>query len=335
MLARLKFLLLVPVAIAALVIYLDWSGDRRSGPLLSDLRTLPIESRGTPAGAGNLIGIETRLQPADYQSRQRLKMKFATYLEQAREAGLLTASTVVVLPEHVGTGLFALGEKPEVQQARTLRDAMQWMALSNPWDYLRALLDGHRRDDRRTEAVLLLKAERMAADYQAIFGELAREFGVTLVAGSIVLPEPRLDDGRLRSGDGPLRQVSLTFDPQGRPLGALQYKHALGRYEKRYSAGPDDPRTSLLDTAAGPLAVQLGCDAYRQAPPAGAALLAIPGAPEDALASCGVAPEPALPHVAVRTLGMPWNLLGSPRRAASQSHSQPVRISNLWLPAPQ
>ena len=38
----------------------------------------------------------------------------------------------MVLPEHVGTGLFALGEKPEVQQARTLRDAMQWMALSNP-----------------------------------------------------------------------------------------------------------------------------------------------------------------------------------------------------------
>ncbi len=127
-------------------------------------------------------------------------------LAQARDAGLLTDKTIVVLPEHVGTGLFALGEKPEVQQARTLRDAMQWMALSNPWQYLRALSGGNPRDDRRTEAVLLLKAERMAADYQAIFGELAREFGVTLVAGSIVLPEPSLEAGRLRLDDGPLRQ---------------------------------------------------------------------------------------------------------------------------------
>lgn len=329
---RLKLLLLVPVALVALVIYLDWTGDRRSGPLLSDLRTLPIESLGVASGRGNLIGIETRLQPADYQSRERLKLKFATYLAQARDAGLLTDKTIVVLPEHVGTGLFALGEKPEVQQARTLRDAMQWMALSNPWQYLRALSGGNPRDDRRTEAVLLLKAERMAADYQAIFGELAREFGVTLVAGSIVLPEPRLEAGRLRLDDGPLRQVSLTFDPQGRPLAPLQYKQHLGRYERRYSVAPQDYRPTLLPTPAGALAVLLGCDAYRQPVPPGADMLAVPGAPDELAAGCPDGVRPTLPHVAVRTLGMPWNLLGSPRRPASTTHSEPVRITNHWLP---
>lgn len=129
---------------------------------------------------------------------------------------MLSERTIVVLPEHVGTGLFALGEKPEVQQARTLRDAMQWMALSNPGSYLRALT-GNQGDDRRTGAVLRLKARQMAEDYQAIFGGLAREFGITLVAGSIVLPEPYLENDRLRIGDGPLRQVSLTFDGRGKP----------------------------------------------------------------------------------------------------------------------
>ncbi|MGE4408088.1 carbon-nitrogen hydrolase [Pseudomonas sp.] len=328
-----KLLLLLVLAGVAFALYLDWTRDRRSGPLLSDLRILPIDSRGRPGNAGNLLGIETRLQPADYQSRERLQLKFATYLQQAADAGLLNDKTIVVLPEHVGTGLFALGEKPEVQQARTLRDAMQWMALSNPGHYLRALT-GHQGDDRRTGAVLRLKARRMAEDYQRIFGELAGRFGVTLVAGSIVLPEPYLDGGRLRVGKGPLRQVSLTFDAHGKPLGALQYKHALSRYERRYSIAPVIAPRPTLDTPAGPLAVLLGCDAYLQPIPAMAQLLAIPGAPANPQAHCGGAldglPE-AIPHMAVRTLGLPWNLLGSPRRPAPPGPGIPVQISNLWL----
>jgi len=226
-------------------------------------------------------------QPADYQSRERLQLKFRTYLKQAAEAGMLSERTVVVLPEHVGTGLFALGEKPEVQQARTLRDAMQWMALSNPGSYLRALPD-NQGNDRRTGAVLRLKARQMAEEYQNVFGGLAREFGVTLVAGSIVLPEPYLENDQLMIGDGPLRQVSLTFDGRGKPLGTLQYKQALSRYERRYSVAPIPERRRLIETPAGSLAVLLGCDAYLEQPPAEAKLLAVPGALADPQASCGI-----------------------------------------------
>ncbi|MBA1278487.1 MULTISPECIES: carbon-nitrogen hydrolase [Pseudomonadaceae] len=327
-----KLLGLTALALAALIIYLDWTGDRRSGPLLSDLRTLPINSQGQPGSAGNLLGIETRLMPADYQSRERLQLKFTTYLDQARDAGLLNPRTIVVLPEHVGTGLFALGEKPEVQQARTLRDAMQWMALSNPWDYVRALFaneGGH----HRTEAVLKIKGQQMADDYQLIFGNLARDYGVTLVAGSIVLPEPRLEDGSLRIGDGPLRQVSLSFAADGQPIGPLQYKMALSRYERRYSQAPDLP-SSTLPTPAGRLAVLIGCDGYIRQPPADAELLALPGMRDNPHASCATAPLPqtSLPRMEVRTFGLPWNLVGSPRRPAPQHYNAPVQLNNLWLP---
>lgn len=330
----LKLLALLVLAIGGLAIYLNWTGDRRSGPLLSDLRTLPIHSVGVPGDDGNLLGIETRLQPADYQSPERLRLKFATYLDQAREAGLLNPRTIVVLPEHVGTGLFALGEKPEVQQARTLRDAMQWTALSNPGRFLRALTGNQQKDDRRTAAVLLLKAKRMAEAYQAIFGELAAHYGVTLVAGSIVLPEPRLKDGRLRIGDGPLRQVSLTFDRSGQPIGPLQYKRALGRYERRYSAPPGHIQRQTLATPAGPLAVLIGCDAYLEALAPDAAVLAIPGARDDWAQACPDAAGIAAgerPYMAVRTLGVPWNLLGSPRKPARKPHGTPVQLTNLWL----
>lgn len=327
-----KILGLTALALAALILYLDWTHDRRSGPLLSDLRTLPINSQGMPGHAGNLLGIETRLMPADYQSPERLQLKLRTYLDQARDAGLLNARTVVVLPEHIGTGLFALGEKPEVQQARTLRDAMQWMALSNPWDYLRALL-GNEGDDRRTEAVLKIKAQQMADDYQQIFGGLAKEYGVTLVAGSIVLPEPRLESGQLHIGHGPLQQVSLSFAADGHPLEPLQYKQALSRYERRYSQA-SDVKVATLTTPAGRLAVLIGCDGYRGPLPSDAELLAIPGAREDVSATCAITSpqDMALPRMEVRTLGLPWNLVGSPHRPARTPHSEPVQLNNLWLP---
>ncbi len=328
-----KLLGVAVLALAALVIYLDWTRDRRSGPLLSDLRLLPIESQGQPGETGNLLGIETRLLPADYQSRERLRLKFATYLDQARAAGLLNARTVVVLPEHVGTGLFALGEKPEVQQARTLRDAMQWMALSNPWDYLRALLNNE-GDDRRTEAVLKIKAREMARDYQDIFGDLAKAYGVTLVAGSIVLPEPYINEGRLQVGSGPLRQVSLSFTPDGNLLGPLQYKQNLSRYERRYSQAPENHTPSALQTPAGRLVVLLGCDGYTRHVAEDAELLAVPGARDDPLETCGanVGTTTKLARMDVYTLGLPWNLVGSPRRPTRHLHGEPVRLNNLWLP---
>lgn len=333
---RSTFKLLVPVVLGAVALatYLVWTQDRRSGPLLSDLRTLPIESEGTPGDAGNLLAIEVKLLAADYQSRERLHMRFATYLEQARAAGLLNERTIVVLPEHVGTGLFALGERAEVQQARSLRDAMQWTALGNPWKFLRALLDNQSKD-RRTEAVLRIKAGRMAEDYQTIFGGLARDYAVTLVAGSIVLPEPHLERQRLHVGTGPLRQVSLTFDHQGQPIGPLQYKYALSRYERRYSEAPGNRRAVTLDTAAGRLAVALGCDGYWQAPPEDADFIVMPGALADPESSCPDALEPggATPRLEVRTLGLPWNLVGSPRQPARHRHGPPVQLHNRWLPA--
>lgn len=329
----LKLLVLFVLGAVALVTYLSWTQERRSGPLLSDLRKLPIESYGTPGDSGNLLAVEVKLLPADYQSRDRLHLRFATYLDQARAAGLLNSRTVVVLPEHVGTGLFALGEKAEVQQARSLRDAMQWTALSNPWKYLKALVE-NQSDDRRTEAVLRIKAERMAEDYQQIFSALAREYEVTLVAGSIVLPEPRLQQGVLRVGTGPLRQVSLTFDTQGQPIGPLQYKHNLSRYERRYSQPAETWSPATLATPAGRLAVLLGCDG-QLAPPGDADFLVVPGALADPTSTCPEHAQPAgdTPRLDVLTLGLPWNLVGSPRRPAQHRRGPPVQLHNLWLPA--
>ncbi|MFC3607099.1 carbon-nitrogen hydrolase [Stutzerimonas tarimensis] len=320
---RILFLTAAILGLISLGLYLQWTQDRRAGPLLSDLRPLTIEHQGSNRGLGNLLAIEVRLLPADYQSPERLHLRFASHLRQAQDAGLLGSQTVVALPEHVGTGLFAIGEKPEVQQARTLRDAMQWMALSNPLGYLRALLGNH-GEDRRTEAVLRMKARGTAAAYQSVFADLAREFEVTLVAGSLVLPEPYLSNGRLRPGSGPLRQVAAVFSPEGTILEPLLIKHHLSRYEQRYSAASHVARWyAEYETPAGSLTVMLGCDDPRQESerPAVAALIG---------SDC--APLPGAQHqVQVGTLGLPWNLAGSPRRPNPVVNAQPGRMLNAWI----
>lgn len=86
-------------------------------PLPSDLRIELALNHGVPGEHGNLLGIEPVLYPGDYQNLQRLHRKLSAYLEQARAQGLVSPRTVVVLPEHIGTWLWARGEKNELYQS--------------------------------------------------------------------------------------------------------------------------------------------------------------------------------------------------------------------------
>ena len=66
---------------------------------------------------------------------------------------------------------------------------------------------------------LRMRAGNRPGAYHQLFAGLAREYGVTLVAGSIVLPGPALVDGELQVGTGPLRNVTLVFGLDGKVLG--------------------------------------------------------------------------------------------------------------------
>jgi hypothetical protein len=123
-----------------------------------------------------------------------LHRKLAAYLQQARDQGLLNDKNhrrAARTCRHLADGQW---RKDELYQATTLKEAMNWLAVSNPLKFVRALIsaDG---DSCLDDAHLRMKAKGMAKDYQALFGGLAKEFDVTLVAGSIVLPEPSVMDG--------------------------------------------------------------------------------------------------------------------------------------------
>lgn len=266
--------------VAALAAYLIWTQERPVAHYLSDLRITLAVNEGQPAERGNLLGIQPELFPADYQSLERLHLKLSAYLQKAREQGLINDKTVVVLPEHVGTWLMLAGEKNELYQATHLKDAMNWLSISNPLQFLRAWISAT-GDNRMDDAYLRMKAPGMARDYQVLFGGLAKEFGVTLVAGSIALPNPSVNLGQLQVGHGALYNVSVVFAADGLPLGQPQ-RQLYPIYDERGFIEPGDENiVSVVDTPAGRLGVLIGSDSwypdnYRKLNEQGAQLIAVP-----------------------------------------------------------
>ncbi|WP_442514334.1 nitrilase-related carbon-nitrogen hydrolase [Pseudomonas promysalinigenes] len=249
------------VMIAAIGGYGLWTQQRPEGHYLSDLRIAVALNHGVPGERGNLLGIEPLLFPSDYQNLQRLHRKLAAYLEQARDQGLVGPRTVVVLPEHIGTWLWARGEKNELYQATRNRDAEQWLELGNPLRYGLAMLAA-RGDDRRADAHLRMKAQQMASDYQQLFGGLAKEFGVTLVAGSIVLPAPYVEQGVLHIGQGPLFNSSMVFAADGSLMGQPQHQQYPDSETRRYIHSGHPFPLQVLQTPAGRLGVLVGSDSW-------------------------------------------------------------------------
>ncbi|AZE90011.1 carbon-nitrogen hydrolase family protein [Pseudomonas orientalis] len=266
--------------VASLAAYLVWTQERPVAHYLSDLRITLAVNEGQPAERGNLLGIQPELFPADYQSLERLHLKLSAYLQKAREQGLINDKTVVVLPEHVGTWLMLTGEKNELYQATHLKDAMNWLSISNPLQFLRAWISAT-GDNRMDDAYLRMKAPGMARDYQVLFGGLAKEFGVTLVAGSIALPNPSVTLGQLQVGHGALYNVSVVFAADGLPLGQPQ-RQLYPIYDERGFIEPGDENiVSVVDTPAGRLGVLIGSDSwypdnYRKLNEQGAHLIAVP-----------------------------------------------------------
>ncbi len=168
---KLIFLILITLFAA----YAGWAERRPVGHYLSDLRSQVSVVQGQPGERGNLLAVQPELFTPDYQSAERLQLKFHAYLENARRQGLLNERTVVVFPEHVGTWLVASGEKPEVYAAADWPTAMDWMAASNPlkvargWITARGPTEQETRQTRRKR-----KAQGTTETKKAAIGRFLR-----------------------------------------------------------------------------------------------------------------------------------------------------------------
>lgn len=258
-----------------------WSRVGRSAPRVPvDVDVESHAFHGEDQGAGSLLALQPLLRASDYASAERLLAVLDGLLAHAKERGAVTDRTVVVLPEHLATWLVASGEKRAVYTRRDMQSAVALVAARNLPSFVRALVRAP-VEDAAAYALFRCKADDIARAWTLVGETLARRYGVTLVAGSGLLPSPSVEGGRLVVGDGPLRHVALVFGPDGSVLGEPVAKCFVGPEEASFVTPGVIDRRPTFDTPAGRLGVLLGRDAFDlrahvALAEAGAALLAVP-----------------------------------------------------------
>ena len=248
--------------IATLTLVLVWSVFRQASSLPADPDLhLEVVDRVTNDGGPYLVGVQPWLEQTHYQSAATLHDRLAAYLDQIRAELDTAPGSIIVFPEHAGTWLVAAGAPRAAFTASSVEAAMGWLVAANPLRFVAAWL-GSGEEDRTAAAIFRMRAPQMARDYQAVFGALASEYGVTIVAGSIVLPEPRVEQGVLIAGDGPLYNMSAVFHPDGSIDTQLVRKaHPIPSETPFTAAWPAD-RLPVFETPMGRLAVLICADSW-------------------------------------------------------------------------
>ncbi len=247
---------------------------------MSDISTDTSIDVGSDQGRGNLVGVQPCVVAEDYASETAFRARMAGYLEAAERAGWLNPRSVVVFPEYTGTWLVAADEAPSVYHAASSAQAMRTLALRRPFAFLKTWLSSA-ENDRLTASLFRLKAAPAAGIYQRVFGGLARQFGVSIVAGSILLPEPGVQDGVVTPGSGRLYNVSAVFQPDGRAHPRLVRKAFPISSEQPFISAGRVEDLPVFDTPAGRLGVLVCADswfpaAYLAIQPARVDMIAVP-----------------------------------------------------------
>ena len=181
---------------------------------MDDLKIQETAELETRSGRGNLLGIQPWMRQTDYASEDTFHSRLDGYFHAARQKGWIQEKTIVVLPEYLGTWLVVAGEKQSVVQSTTIAVTMRHLIGSHLGAFIRGVFLA--RERYRVEASLFrLKAKPMARIYQSVFSCLAKDYAVTLAAGSILLTAPVVENGQLQAGKGALFNTCAVFRPDG------------------------------------------------------------------------------------------------------------------------
>lgn len=220
------------------------------------------ESYGTNTGNGNVLALSPYLHTYDFSSEQAYYNMLHYYLNLAQQKKLLNDSTVVVLPEYIGTWLVAANEKTGIYKDTSVTDALKNIVYSNLGKFGWAYLFTNAKEKGK-EAVFKMKAAKMLDIYQHTFSKLSKEFGVTIVAGSVVLPEPYVQNGKIEiHKGGSLHNIAAVFDKNGKVLSPLTKKRFPIEEELSFSTGVVKEKIPVYRTPAGNLAVLICADAW-------------------------------------------------------------------------
>lgn len=250
---------------AVVAVYYYWTTtDRTAEDKISAVQMpeIVLVRQGTDSSKGNLAGIQPYLIAQDYGTESQLFSLLDTYMETLQQAGGINAKTVVVFPEYIGTWLVAMHEKRALYEKATITDAMTLMALSNLFQAGYYAITAPPVNDRMAYGLFAMKAEKVCKAYYNIFSQLSKKYGCTIVAGSVVLPEPFIENGALRTQKGQLFNMTAIFDANGKIIPPLVKKIFPISAEQGFTCQADLQQTPVFSTPAGRLAVLICADSW-------------------------------------------------------------------------
>jgi hypothetical protein len=213
-----KFLSILTTVILLLTgAYFLWSAlDRTPPPVGVQLNIDSTYELNADSGKGNVVGINAYMIPEDYASREHFFSKLDGYLNVCKQKKWLNAKTVVIFPEYIGAWLVVEGEKRSSFTAPTIDKALTGFVLSNFFSYIRSwFMSPDSAQDKIKHSVFATKGQRMAYIYTRVFSELARKYGVTIIAGSTLLQNPEVKRNRIIPHNGSLENITAVFNPDG------------------------------------------------------------------------------------------------------------------------
>ncbi|MCH1916031.1 carbon-nitrogen hydrolase [Leptospira noguchii] len=246
-----------------LVFYGIWSYTDRSTreQTTPDSKLKRVESFGKDLKKGNLLGIQPWMDPIDYSNEINFSKKIQSYLEEANKKGYINSKTIVVFPEYLGTWLVIAGEKTSVIESDKLEDSMQTLILSNPVSFIHNFLKAQGKDKIR-DALFRMKAEKMLSIYSNTFSDMAKKWGITIVAGSILLPEPHILEGKIQIRNGALKNGSYVFLPDGRVAENSPEKIYPIEDEKSFVEASTLKNLKIIQSPAGRVGVLVCADSW-------------------------------------------------------------------------
>lgn len=245
--------------IILLGIYFAWSFNGRSVKFTGSYMPISdLQMMNAPAGRSNVVSLQPRMTTLDYSGAGAFYQKMDFYFTEMKKSGVLRGTSVVLLPEHIGTWLVAAEEKSSIYEAGTIEDAIRLAAISNVFQFIYYYFQTE-SENKLQETTFRMKANKMAMIYEYAFSRIAQKFEIHIVAGSIVLPEPVIIDGKISLSDGPLRHVSMVFKPDGSIDQQLTFKKYPGPAERAFLE-PSKEDIPVLDLPIGKSRILIGED---------------------------------------------------------------------------
>ncbi|MCW7491365.1 hydrolase, carbon-nitrogen family protein [Leptospira sp. 2 VSF19] len=205
-----------------------------------------VQTNGTDRKYGNLVGIQLVLQPEDFVKEEWWRERIEETLIKGKSSGIFDRKTIVILPEHLGTGLLFLDEKSRFLNADSLELALKTKG-----------------ENFSLSDLLYLKAEKMAEVYVRTFSELAKQYNVPILAGTIVLPNPKIVKGSLViDPKGPLYNVAIPFSADGKLMDPIVKKTILTEEELKILSPGENTQDRVWVVPGWKVAILIGQEVF-------------------------------------------------------------------------